>query len=302
VTREKRPKRKVDGWVILDKPVGPSSTQALGRVRWLFEAAKGGHGGTLDPLASGVLPIALGEATKLLPFVVDGAKEYEFAVRWGTATTTDDAEGSVTATSPVRPAETAIRAALPRFEGEIDQIPPAYSAIKVAGERAYDRARAGEEVILQPRKVLIHKLEFLESPDPDTARFRVACGKGTYVRSLARDLARELGTVGHVIELRRTQVGKFRVEAAISLETLEGFGHSPGRLGALAPVETALDDIPALAVTADQALALKRGQAMRDPRIDRAPADPMAAFLEGRLIALVASDGEILRPVRVFNL
>jgi tRNA pseudouridine55 synthase len=298
----KREKRKVDGWVILDKPVGPSSTQALGRVRWLFEAAKAGHGGTLDPLASGVLPIAFGEATKLLPFVVDGTKTYEFAVRWGVSTTTDDAEGTVSATSPLRPTESAIRAALPRFEGEIAQIPPAFSAIKIAGERAYDLARAGENVVLESRNVLIHRLEFLDAPDPDTARFRVACGKGTYVRSLARDLARELGTVGHVVALRRTRVGKFAVESAISLETLEGFGHSPGRLGALAPVETALDDIPALAVTADQALALKRGQALRDPRIDRAPADPMAALMEGRLIALVASDGETIRPVRVFNL
>lgn len=302
MTREKRPKHKVDGWVVLDKPVGPSSTQALGRVRRVFEAAKAGHGGTLDPLASGVLPIALGEATKLIPFAMDGAKTYEFAVRWGTATTTDDTEGKVTATSPHRPAEPAIRAVLTRFEGEIEQIPPVFSAIKVAGERAYDLARAGEEVTLEARKVLIYKLEFLNSPDRDTARLRVVCGKGTYVRSLARDLARSLDTVGHVVELRRTRVGKFTAESAISLETLEGFGHSPARFGALAPVETALDDIPALAVTEEQALALKRGQALRDPRIDRAPADPMAAFHEGRLIALVASDGQTIRPMRVFNL
>lgn len=302
MTREKRPKHKVDGWVVLDKPVGPSSTQALGRVRRVFEAAKAGHGGTLDPLASGVLPIALGEATKLIPFAMDGAKTYEFAVRWGTATTTDDTEGKVTATSPHRPAEPAIRAVLAQFEGEIEQIPPVFSAIKVAGERAYDLARAGEEVTLEARKVLIYKLEFLDSPDRDTARLRVVCGKGTYVRSLARDLARLLDTVGHVVELRRTRVGKFTAESAISLETLEGFGHSPARFGALAPVETALDDIPALAVTEEQALALKRGQALRDPRIDRAPADPMAAFHEGRLIALVASDGQTIRPMRVFNL
>jgi tRNA pseudouridine55 synthase len=298
----KRPKQKVDGWVILDKPVGPSSTQALGRVRRVFEAAKAGHGGTLDPLASGVLPIALGEATKLIQFAMDGSKTYEFAVRWGTATTTDDAEGEIVATSPNRPTEAAIGAALPRFVGEIAQSPPAFSAIKVAGEHAYDLARAGVAVTLEPRKILIKKLEFLNLPDPDTARFRVECGKGTYVRSLARDLARSLDTVGHVVELRRTRVGKFTLDAAISLETLEGFGHSPNRSGALAPVETALDDIPALAVTADQAKALKGGKALRDPRIDRAPADPISAFHEGRLIALVASDGEILRPVRVFNL
>jgi len=298
----KRQKNKVDGWVVLDKPIGPSSTQALGKVRWLFQAAKGGHGGTLDPLASGVLPIALGEATKLIPFAMDGTKQYEFAVCWGSATATDDLEGSVVATSPIRPAESAIRAALPRFEGEIEQLPPAFSAIKIDGKRAYELARAGEEVVLQPRKVLIHNLEYLESPDADTARFRVTCGKGTYVRSLARDLAVALGTVGHVTELRRTRVGKFTLESAISLESLEGFGHSPARFGALAPVETALDDIPVLAVTEEEASALKQGRALRDPRIDRVPAEPIAAFQEGRLVALVASDGETLRPVRVFNL
>jgi tRNA pseudouridine55 synthase len=298
----KRQKNKVDGWVVLDKPIGPSSTQALGKVRWIFEAAKGGHGGTLDPLASGVLPIALGEATKLIPFAMDGTKQYEFAVRWGAATATDDLEGSVVATSPIRPAEAAIRAALPAFEGEIEQLPPAFSAIKIDGKRAYELARAGEEVVLAPRKVLIHKLEYLESPDADTARFRVTCGKGTYVRSLARDLAVVLGTVGHVTELRRTRVGKFTLESAISLARLEGFGHSPARFGALAPVETALDDIPVLAVTEEEASALKQGRALRDPRIDRVPAEPIAAFQEGRLVALVASDGTSIRPVRVFNL
>lgn len=297
-----RVKNKVDGWVVLDKPIGPSSTQALGKVRWIFQAAKGGHGGTLDPLASGVLPIALGEATKLISFAMDGTKQYEFAVRWGTATATDDLEGSVVATSHNRPAESAIHAALPTFEGEIEQLPPAFSAIKIDGKRAYELARAGEEVVLQPRKVLIHKLENLGSPDSDTARFRVTCGKGTYVRSLARDLALALGTVGHVIELRRTRVGKFTLESAISLESLEGFGHSPARFGVLAPVETALDDIPVLAVTVEEASALKQGRALRDPRIDRVPAEPIAAFQEGRLVALVASDGENIRPVRVFNL
>lgn len=297
-----RVKNKVDGWVVLDKPIGPSSTQALGKVRWIFQAAKGGHGGTLDPLASGVLPIALGEATKLIPFAMDGTKQYEFAVRWGTATATDDLEGSVVAASPNRPAESAIRGALSAFEGEIEQLPPAFSAIKIDGKRAYELARAGEEVVLQSRKVLIHKLEYLESPDADTARFRVTCGKGTYVRSLARDLAKALGTVGHVTELRRTRVGKFTLETAISLESLEGFGHSPARFGALAPVETALDDIPVLAVTEEEASALKQGRTLRDPRTDRVPAEPMAAFHEGRLVALVASDGETIRPVRVFNL
>jgi tRNA pseudouridine55 synthase len=295
---------KIDGWIVLDKPLGPSSTQALGRVRRVFNAAKGGHAGTLDPLASGVLPIALGEATKTLPYIADGEKEYEFAVRWGQATATDDREGEIVETSPVRPSQAQIRAALPGFSGEIDQIPPAYSAIKIDGERAYARVRAGETVVMKSRKVLIRKFELLEIPDPDTARLRIACGSGTYVRSLARDLARALGTCGHVTELRRTAVGRFRIEAAISLEKLEGFGHSPARFGVLAPVETVLDDIPALAVTVEEAAALREGRALRDPRVDSSPleAPVRAVFCGGKLVALAAADGGYLRPTRVFNL
>lgn len=298
----RRERLKVDGWIFLDKPVGPSSTQALGRVRRVFDAAKGGHAGTLDPLASGLLPIALGEATKTLAHFATGEKEYEFAVRWGIATATDDAEGEVTATSAVRPAQDRVAAALPAFTGEIDQTPPAYSAIKVDGARAYARARAGEAVVMKSRKVLIRKLELLGMPDPDTARFRVACGSGTYVRSLARDLAAAVGTVAHVTELRRTAVGRVRVEAAISLEKLEGFGHSPARFGALAPVETVLDDIPALAVTAEQAAALRQGRVLRDPRPESSVQDTLAVFSDGRLVALAEGFGGEIRPVRVFNL
>jgi len=297
-------RKKIDGWVLLDKPLGPSSTQALARVRRVFDAAKGGHAGTLDPLASGVLPIALGEATKTLPYLADGDKEYEFAVRWGAATTTDDSEGEIVERSDARPADDRIAAALGAFVGEIDQTPPAYSAIKIDGKRAYSLARAGETVTLKSRKVLIRKLEFLGAVDADTARLRLACGKGTYVRSLARDLAVALGTCGHVVELRRTAVGRFRVEAAISLEKLEGFGHSPARFGALAPVETVLDDIPALAVTAEQAAALRLGQALRDPRVDPSPpeAPALVVFCDGKLVALGAASGGFLRPTRIFNL
>jgi tRNA pseudouridine55 synthase len=295
---------KIDGWVLLDKPLGLSSTQALGRVRRVFNAAKGGHAGTLDPLATGVLPIALGEATKTLPYLVDGDKEYEFAVRWGEATATDDREGAIVATSDIRPTDARIAGVLGRFVGQIDQTPPVYSAIKIDGERAYARARAGEDVAMESRKVLIHKLEYLGAPDADTARFRVASGKGMYVRSLGRDLAQALGTCAHVTELRRTAVGRFRLDAAISLEKLEGFGHSPARFGVLAPVETVLDDIPALAVTAEQAAALRRGQALRDPRVEPSPleAPVLVVVCDGKLVALAASDGATLRPTRVFNL
>ena len=297
-------RQKIDGWVLLDKPVGPSSTQALARVRRVFDAAKGGHAGTLDPLASGVLPIALGEATKTLPYLADGDKEYEFAVRWGAATTTDDSEGEIVERSDIRPSAAQIMAALGAFVGEIDQTPPAYSAIKIDGKRAYALARAGEAVVMKSRKVLIHKLDFLGASDADTARFRLACGKGTYVRSLARDLAKALGSCAHVTELRRTAVGRFRLEAAISLDKLEGFGHSPARFGALAPVETVLDDIPALAVTAEQAAALRLGQALRDPRVDPSPleAPTLVVFCDGKLAALGAASGGFLRPTRIFNL
>jgi tRNA pseudouridine55 synthase len=293
---------KIDGWVILDKPVGLGSTKAVGRVRWLFGAAKAGHGGTLDPLASGVLPIALGEATKTVPFVMDGRKEYRFTLRFGEARSTDDLEGDVVATSLERPDDTAIRAALAGFTGEIVQTPPAFSALKIDGRRAYDLARAGETVDLKPRQVLIEHLELLARIDADHADFVVRCGKGTYIRSLGRDLARALGTVGTIAALRRTAAGPFREEAAISLSKLEALGHIPPLLGALAPVATALDDIPALALTEAQADRLRQGQ----PVILTRDAPPSGALVRAecgqKLVALVRSDGVSLQPVRVFNL
>jgi len=300
--KAKRTKQKVDGWVVLDKPLGMGSTQAVGRVRWLFTAEKAGHGGTLDPLATGVLPIALGEATKTVPFVMDGRKEYRFTLRFGEARSTDDAEGAVTATSEDRPSDQAIRAALPRFTGHVEQTPPAFSALKIGGQRAYDLARAGQNVDLKPRQVMIDRLELVSRPDADHADFVVGCGKGTYIRSLGRDLAQALGTVGHLSALRRTAVGPFREESAISLPKLEALGHIPPLLGVLVPVATALDDIPALALTGTQADRLRHGQPVLLTR-DVPPSGTLVRAETGsKLVALVRSDGVALQPVRVFNL
>ena len=303
---------KVDGWLVLDKPAGIGSTTALGRVRRALNAAKAGHAGTLDPLASGVLVIALGEATKLIDAVMNTDKTYRFTVRWGEATATDDAEGAAIEISAVRPSRAEIEAALPAFRGPISQVPPAYSAIKLQGKPAYARSRAGETVEIAPREVRIDRFDLLELPDADHATFGVQCGKGTYIRSLGRDLARVLGTVGHVINLRRTAVGRFTENAAIPLEKLESVGHSPAALAYLRAVETALDDIPALAVTAEDSLRLRQGQSIAIPRTADTPVDRdavplatgqvVAATALGRLVALTRIDGDRLRPLRVLNL
>ena len=303
---------KVDGWLVLDKPVGIGSTTALGKVRRALNAAKAGHAGTLDPLASGVLLIALGEATKLISAVMDTDKTYRFTVRWGEATETDDAEGAVVATSPVRPSRAEIEAALPRFRGVVSQVPPAYSAIKLQGKPAYARSRAGESVELAARDVRVDRFDLIEQPDPDHATFRVECGKGTYIRSLGRDLAVALGTVAHVTQLRRLAVGRFTAQSAIPLEKLESVGHIPAALAYLRAVETALDDIPALAVTAEDSLRLRQGQSVAIPRTAETPVDKdaapfatgqvVAATALGRLVALTRVDGDRLRPLRVLNL
>jgi len=301
---------KVDGWLILDKPAGLSSAGAVAAIKRLFNAAKAGHAGTLDPLATGVLPIALGEATKTVAFVQDGAKAYRFTLRWGEARDTDDTEGEVTATSDVRPTTAAIQAALPAFLGEIDQCPPVYSALKRDGKPAYARARAGETVEVVPRRVRIDAFELESQPSPDLAVFRVACGKGTYIRSLARDLAVMVGTVGHVGELRRLTVGRFTADTAISLENLASLGHSPAAFSHLQPVETALDDIPALAMTEADSLRLRQGQAVRVRRAAHEqgsePLPVALATLHGRPVALVQiepdADDLLVRPTRVLNL
>ena len=306
--QKKREKHDVHGWVILDKPVGMTSTHAVGAVKRLFTAKRAGHAGTLDPLASGMLPIALGEATKTVPFVMDGHKLYRFTVAWGEERDTDDAEGRVTQTSAMRPTAEAIQALLPSFTGTVQQVPPRFSAIKVEGERAYDLARDGQQVELQARPVEIARLEIAESPDPNHTLFEAECGKGTYVRSLARDIGRALGCFGHVCALRRVEVGPFGEETMISLEELEALCHraaaGEARLAdALMPVETALDDIPALAVSGPDAARLHRGQAVllrgRDAPNFRGTVYVTTA---SRLLALAEVDrGEIV-PKRVFNL
>ena len=297
----------IHGWLVFDKPQGMTSTQAVSRVRHVYGAAKAGHAGTLDPLATGVLPIAFGEATKTVPFAVEGNKQYRFTVRFGAATDTDDAEGAVVATSDRRPARTEIEAVFPNFVGEISQVPPRYSALKVAGARAYDLARDEQDFELAPRPALIASLKLIDMPDPDHCVIEARCGKGTYVRALARDLGQALGTVAHVTELRRTRVGPFSEEGAISLAKLEELGHSAAvrdaLLSALKPVETALDDIPALAVSGQDAVRLKRGQPVllrgRDAPILKGP---VYATSRGTLLAVgEVSQGEF-RPTRVFNL
>jgi tRNA pseudouridine55 synthase len=306
--QKKRDKCDVHGWVVLDKPVGMTSTHAVSMVKRLFSAKRCGHAGTLDPLASGALPIALGEATKTVPFVMDGRKLYRFAIQWGEERDTDDAEGRIVSTSKERPSLEAIRALLPAYTGLIQQVPPRYSAIKIEGERAYDLARDGEQVELVPRPVEIGRLELVTVPDPDHAVLEAECGKGTYVRSLARDLGRALGCFGHVSALRRAAVGQFTPETMISLEQLEALCHraasGEGNLAdALMPVETALDDIPALAVNRADAARLQRGQAVllrgRDAPNFRGT---VYVTVSGQLLALAELDrGEIV-PKRVFNL
>jgi len=306
--QQKFKKRDVHGWIVLDKPIGMTSTHAVAVIKRLFSAKRAGHAGTLDPLASGCLPIALGEATKTVPFVVDSRKTYLFTVRWGEERDTDDAEGRVVAESENRPDAAAIRAELPRFTGTIEQVPPRFSAVKIDGERAYDLARDGEIVELAARAVSIHRLELVETPDPDHAMFAAECGKGTYVRSLARDLGRVLGVFGHVSALRRSRVGPFGEMDMISLEPLESLCHraaaGEGHLAdVLLPIETALDDIPALAVSPADAARLARGQAVllrgRDATIFRGMVQVASS---GQLVAIAEVDrGEII-PRRVFNL
>ena len=299
--RPDRPKKRdVSGWVILDKGVGITSTHAVAIVKRAFNAKKAGHAGTLDPLASGILPIALGEATKTVPFVMDGRKAYRFTVSWGVETDTDDAEGRVVATSPDRPSREQVEAALPAFVGAIEQVPPQFSAIKIQGERAYDLAREGEVVELVARQVQIDHLSVVEH-EPDRTIIAAECGKGTYVRALARDLGRVIGCHGHVSALRRTCVGPFAEAGSCSLATLEEAG--PERSGAhLQPVETALDAVPSVPVSRDMALRLMRGQAVILRGRD-APVDGKAfATCNGVLVAIGDVERGELVPHRVFHL
>ncbi|MEM8986063.1 MAG: tRNA pseudouridine(55) synthase TruB [Pseudomonadota bacterium] len=308
------PRRKrgkpVNGWLVLDKPYDMTSTQAVGACRRLFDAQKAGHAGTLDPLATGILAVAFGEATKTVPFVMDGRKSYRFTARWGVATTTDDAEGEAIATSDVRPSSEDIQAILNRFVGEIEQLPPKFSAIKVNGERAYDLARDGEEVELKSRRVDIYDLRLVDTPDADHGVFEAETGKGAYIRSLVRDMGQALGTCGHVSQLRRTAVGPFDESQAKKLDLLEQMRDNPALMGELSPVSTALDDIPACAVSGGDALKLQRGQAVvLTPAQAKTVRGEEKGFIPAVLAetrdgpqAICALDGLKLKPTRVFNL
>ena len=299
--RPPRPKKRdVHGWVVLDKPVGMTSTHAVSVVKRAFSAKKAGHAGTLDPLASGLLPIALGEATKTVPFVMDGRKAYQFTVAWGSQTDTDDTEGRVVATSEERPDMAAIAALLPRFTGTILQTPPKFSAIKIAGERAYDLARDGEEVTLEARPVEIDALTIV-SHDGATTTFEAECGKGTYVRAIARDLGLALGCLGHVAHLRRTRVGPFTVAEAASVEALRESPESA--MAALQPVKAALTLIPEIVLHRDAANRLKRGQSAL-LRGAGAPVELEAAYATcaGTLVSTGSVQNGEFVPHRVFNL
>ena len=299
----------VSGWVCLDKPEGMGSTLAVARVRRAFNAQKAGHAGTLDPLATGVLPIALGEATKTVAFLMDADKTYRFTIAWGATTASFDREGAVTATSDVRPARDAVEVALAAFVGEIAQIPPAFSAVKVDGARAYDLARAGISVDLAPRRVVIHDARVTGAPDADHVEIEVDCGKGTYIRALVRDLAQALGACGHVSALRRTRVGAFTLERAIRLELLEKLCDRGAPLEVLLPVETALDDIPALAVTTEDAFRLAQGRSIvllprqvETLRARLSASRTVSARHGTRIVALCEMRAGRLNPTRVFHL
>ncbi len=292
----------VNGWLVLDKPLGVSSAQAVAKARWAFRAAKAGHSGTLDPLATGVLAVAFGEATKTIPCIEDVLKGYRFTVRWGMATTTDDAEGAAVATSDVRPDRAAIEAALPPFTGDILQTPPAFSAVKVEGARAYALARAGHEVTLAARPLHVARLALLEQPDADHAVFEMVCGKGGYVRAIARDLGAALGCLGHVSALRRLWTGPFRIEHAIAFDKLDEIRHSDAIEAHLAPVSTGLDDIPALAVTARDAADLRQGRAVWGAGGAFSDGCDVWASLDGAPVAIGVWRAGFLHPRRVLNL
>lgn len=309
MARRQPPATAVSGWLVIDKPAGVSSAAVVARVRRACGMAKAGHGGTLDPLATGVLPVALGEATKTVSYVVEGVKRYRFAICWGEQRSTDDAEGGVVATSDVRPDAAAITAVLPRFIGEIQQVPPTYSAVKVAGRRAYALARAEVGVTLEPRQVSIFGIELEAMPDPDHAVFLVTSGKGVYMRALARDMALALGTRGYIADLRRLTVGPFSEEQAITLEQLDAMEHSGSIAEALLSVGVALADIPALHLTAAEARSLQHGRpiavlpvASRSSLQNVAAGAVFCAIADGKPIALAEIRGGEVRPLRVLNL
>lgn len=294
--------RDISGWLVVDKPAGMTSTAVVNKVRWAFDAKKAGHAGTLDPDATGVLAVALGEATKTVPFITDALKCYRFAVRLGAVTKTDDAEGEVIATSATRPSDDEIRAALPVFRGEIMQVPPQFSAVKVDGERAYALARAGEEMELAARELWVESLEMTGRPDADTVELEMICGKGGYVRSIARDLGAALGCYGHVLWLRREWSGPFEASDGVTIERIDALAKSEALDALLLPLEVGLADLPELKATAEGAARLRNGNPGMVIASDVEWGDDAWASYRGRAVAVgVYKSGE-LHPSRVFNL
>jgi len=312
--RGKKKGRPVSGWIILDKPVGMGSTEAVSKIKWLFQAEKAGHAGTLDPLASGMLPIALGEATKTVPYVMDGAKVYQFTVAWGEERSTDDLEGPVTKTSDKCPTEAEIRALLPKYTGVIMQTPPQFSAIKIAGERAYDLAREGETVEIPAREIEIGRLDILETTPEGHTVFEIECGKGTYVRSLARDMGRDLGCYGHIAALRRVEVDPFTEEDFVTLPDLEAAAPSAEDRNAGAALDfgalddylldtgAALDCLPQVALSDDAATKVRLGNPViirgRDAPVE---AEEACVTARGKLVAIGAIEAGMFKPRRVFS-
>jgi len=299
----------IHGWLVIDKPLEMSSNYVVGKVRWLTKAQKVGHGGTLDPLATGILPLAFGEATKTVSYVMDGSKTYRFTVCWGESRNTDDAEGTVVETSDKRPTAEEIKAILPEFMGAIEQIPPIFSALKIDGQRAYKLAREDVDIKMTARTVQIDRLELVECIDSNHATFEVDCGKGTYVRSLGRDFGAKLGCFGYISALRRTKVGPFDEKCAISLDSLEQIVHSDALLNSLLAIETVLDDIPALALVEEEAHKIRQGNALdvvvmadRLDFTDMTSDQVICLMFEGKIVALSRMVEGQVRPFRVFNL
>jgi len=294
--------REISGWVIVDKPAGMTSTAVVGKVRWAFDAKKAGHAGTLDPAATGVLAVALGEATKTVPYIMDALKCYRFAVRFGVATNTDDAEGEVIATSELRPTDDAVQAALAAFRGQIEQVPPQYSAVKVDGERAYALARAGEEMDLAPRPLWVDSLALTGRIDADTVELEMVCGKGGYVRSIARDLGQALGCLGHVLCLRREWSGPFDVADGVTLEEIEDLARTPALDDLILPLQIGLEDLPEVHATPEGAVRLRHGNPGMVIASGVDYGAPAWASYQGQPVAVgVYRSGE-LHPDRVFNL
>ena len=297
----KRKGRDISGWLVVDKPAGPTSTAVVNKVRWALGAAKAGHAGTLDPEATGVLAVALGEATKTVPFITDALKAYVFDVKLGEATNTDDAEGEVIARSDLRPSDDEIKAALLQFVGDIEQVPPKFSAVKVDGQRAYKLSRAGEDITLAARPLYVDELSMVERTDADHVRLEMVCGKGGYVRSVARDLGEALGCKGHVLRLRRVWSGPFEAEKGLSYEQIEAMAKTPELEAYILPLEMGLEDLPEVKATSEGAAKLRNGNPGMVFASEAEYGDECWASLDGKAVAVGLYKAGELHPSRVFN-